>query len=228
MQIEILNSPGNATAKVTLEGGEKLIAETGGMIAMSNGMQVTTSTKTKGGGGFLKGLKRMLAGESLFLNTFVAPSKGGEIFLAPDLIGDMIVYELDGTKELMVQGTSYVASDADVELDTSWQGFKSGFFSGESMFWLRLTGKGQVILNSFGGIFERTVGDQGYIVDTGHIVAFENTLKFNVQKAAKTWFSSFMGGEMLVCRFQGKGRLFCQTHHPNNFGRTLGPLLKPR
>lgn len=170
----------------------------------------------------------MLAGESLFLNTFTAPHEGGEIFLAPDLVGDMVVYELDGTKELLVQGTSYVASDPDVELDTTWQGIKSSLFSGESMFWLKLSGTGQIILSSFGGIFERSVGDQGYIVDTGHIVAFENTLKFNVQKAGKTWFSSIMGGEMLVSRFQGQGRLFCQTHHPNNFGRTLGPLLKPR
>lgn len=227
MQIEILNSPGNATAKVTLNPGEKIVSESGAMIAMESGIDVVTSSKTKGGG-LLKGLKRLLAGESLFLNTFTASSGVSEIFLGPVLVGDMITYELDGTKELIVQGTSYVASEPSVEMDTTWRGIKSAFFSGESMFWMKLSGKGKVILNSFGGIFERTVGDEGYIVDTGHIVAFENTLDFKVQKAGKTWFSSIMGGEMLVCRFQGEGRLFCQTHHPNNYGRALGPSLKPR
>lgn len=227
MQIEIVNSPGNAAAKVALGPGEKVIAESGAMIAMTKNIDVVTTTKTKGGGGFFKGLKRMFASESLFLNVFTAPAEGGEVYFGQDLLGDMVVYELDGTKELIVQGGSFVASAEDVEMDTEWRGFKSALFSGESMFWLHLSGTGPVILSSFGGIFEREI-TESYIVDTGHIVAFENTLEFNVQKAGKSWFSAIAGGEWLVCKFHGHGRLLCQTHHPKNFGRTLGPKLKPR
>ena len=227
MQIEIINSPGNSAAKVALEGGEKLVAESGGMIAMSGSVSVATSSKTKGGGGVMKGLKRMLSGESFFLNTFTAPPQGGEVYLAPSLIGDMVIYELDGSCELIAQGTSFVGSGEDVEIDSNWQGWKSAMFSGESMFWLHFKGKGPIILNSFGGIYEKQV-DGDYIVDTGHIVAFENSLRFHVQKSGKSWFSAIAGGEGLVCRFEGKGRLFCQTHNANNFGWSLSPMLRPR
>lgn len=226
MEIQIVNSPGHAAAKVTLAGGEQLMAESGAMIAMNSDVEVSTSTKNKGGG-FLKGMKRMLAGESLFLNTFTAPHQGGELYLAPTLVGDMTVYHLDGTKELTVQGGSYVASGTDVEMDTTWQGLKSSFLSGESIFWIKLSGTGPVILSSFGGIYERDISDT-YIVDTGHIVAFENSLSFEVKKATTSLISSFLGGEGFVCHFSGHGRLFCQTHHANNFGCTLGPNLKPR
>ena len=227
MNIEILHSPGNAAAKVNLEPGEKIVSESGAMIAMSEEMNVVTSTKTKSGGGLWKGIKRAFAGDSMFLNTFTADHKGGVVFLAAQLIGDMIVYELDGTKDLIVQGGSFVACSEDVEIDTTMQGFKSSLLSGESLFWLKLSGKGSVILNSFGGIYERNL-TENYIVDTGHIVAFESTLQFEVKKAGKSLFSSFMSGEGFSCYFSGSGQLFCQTHNPGSFGRTLGPKLRPR
>lgn len=227
MKIDILYRPGQSTAKVSLEGGEEVVAESGAMIAMNSDLQVKSTIHTKGGGGIWKAIKRMAGGENLFMNTFTAPSGGGDIYFAPTLIGDMMVYEMDGTKELLVQNQSFVASASSVEMDATWQGIKATFFSGESMIWLRLTGKGPVIFNSFGAIYEKDV-DGDYVVDTGHIVAFENTLSFDVKKAGKTWFSSIAGGEGLVCRFSGKGKLYCQTHNPYGFGAALNPFLKPR
>ena len=79
----------------------------------------------------------------------------------------------------------------------------------------------------FGGIYEVLIRDD-YTVDTGHIVAFEDTLRFRVGKAGDSWLSSLLGGEGLVCKFSGQGRLYCQTHNPNRLGRLLGPKLKPR
>lgn len=227
MNIEILHSPGNAAAKVMLETGEKIIAESGAMIAMSKDMEVTTSTRTKGKGGFLKGVKRMFAGESLFLNTFTAPSGGGEVYLSPDLRGDIIQYNMDGAKEMIVQGSSFVACDDNIDMDTTWQGMKSTFLSGESIFWLTFKGTGPLLLNSFGGVYEKEI-DGEYIVDTGHIVAFENTLQFEVRKVTSSILASIFSGEGFICHFKGKGRLFCQTHQTNSYGRILGPMLKPR
>ncbi|RME80533.1 MAG: TIGR00266 family protein [Planctomycetota bacterium] len=226
MDIEILCRPGQSMAKVQLEGGEKLVTEPGAMLAMDSSLRVESTARSKGGG-IWKAVKRMFAGESFFINTYTAPSQGGKIYLAPTLPGDMVVYELDGTKELIVQNSSYVACGADVEIDLSWQGFKKAFFSGEAAFWIRLSGRGKVILNSFGAIYEKEIQGE-YIVDTGHIVAFENTMDFTIQKAGKTWFSSIMGGEGLVCKFSGRGKLFCQTHNPSGFGWALSPHLKPR
>ena len=65
------------------------------------------------------------------------------------------------------------------------------------------------------------------IVDTGHIVAFDEGLKFKLSKVGKSWTGSFLGGEGIVCRFSGKGTVWCQSHSPANLGNALGRLLKP-
>ena len=70
--------------------------------------------------------------------------------------------------------------------------------------------------------------DGEYIVDTGHIVAFEDTLQFRIVKAGRSLIGSFLGGEGLVCKFKGQGKLYCQSHNPPNFGKLIGPKLKAR
>ena len=113
-----------------------------------------------------------------------------------------------------------------MDIDLGWQGFKS-FFSGESIFWLSISGQGPLLVTSFGAIYEIDV-DGEYVVDTGHIVAFEKTLSFKVGKANPSWIGAFLGGEGLVCRFTGKGKLYCQTHNPGSFGSRVGSQLPPR
>ncbi|MEZ6126750.1 MAG: AIM24 family protein [Planctomycetaceae bacterium] len=48
---------------------------------------------------------------------------------------------------------------------------------------------------------------------------FEDTLQFTVTKAGASLIGSLLGGEGLVCRFSGQGRLFCQSHNPPSFGK---------
>lgn len=225
MDIQILQQPDSSIAKITMNAQEELMAEAGTMVAMSDFINVSTTLRQGKGGGVLGGLKRMMAGESLFLSVFRCYQPNGEIFLAPRFIGDMIVYEMTGN-ELVVQSGSYLACASGIDIDLGFQGFKS-LFSGESVFWLNITGFGAVILSSFGGIYEIDV-DGEYIVDTGHIVAFEKTLDFKICKAGSSLLGSFLGGEGLVCRFFGKGKVFCQTHNPSSFGSLIGSQLPPR
>jgi uncharacterized protein (TIGR00266 family) len=227
MQIEILNRPASTAARVKLASGETLTAEVGAMIAMSTELQVETTSKSRGGGGgILKGLKRLFSGESFFLNHFTATADGQEIIVGPGLAGDIVHHTLSGGT-LVAQGTSWLASSAGIEIDTTWQGLVSGMFSGEGLFWVKCSGSGDVLINSFGAIFEKEI-DGEYTVDTGHIVAFEDTLQFKVGKAGKSLVGSVLGGEGLVCKFSGRGKLYCQTHNPSSFGHLLGPKLKPR
>lgn len=225
MDISIEFSPGNAAAKLTLSPGETCTAEAGAMIAMSGDMQITTSMHQRSGGGLIQAMKRTVAGESFFLNHFTPGAAGGEVYLAATLPGDMMTHELD-QETLIVQAGSFVACEDGIDLDVGWQGFKT-IFSGESLLWLRLSGSGQVVFNSFGAIYPEEV-DGTKIVDTGHIVAFSESLKFSVAKAGTGWISSFLSGEGLVCRFAGRGTVWCQSHNADAFGHTVGPMLKHR
>ncbi|NEO78383.1 TIGR00266 family protein [Moorena sp. SIO4G3] len=226
MEIELLHQPDSAIARVVLDKNQEFVAEAGCMIAMSGYINASTTLRQGKGGGILGGLKRLVGGESLFLSVFRSPVAGGEIFLAPKFIGDILVYQMNG-QELVVQATSYLASESGVDIDLGFQGFKS-LFSGESIFWLTISGYGSVLLNSFGGIYEVPVEDE-YIVDTGHIVAFEKSLNFDITKPPRSsWIGAFIGGEGLVCRFKGQGKVYCQTHNPGAFGRQVGSQLPPR
>jgi uncharacterized protein (TIGR00266 family) len=225
MNIELLHQPESAIARVSLDSGEELVAQAGAMIAMNGSINASTTLRKGKGGGVMGGLKRMVAGESLFLSVFRSPTDGNTIWLAPKLIGDLLIYEMKG-QDLVVQATSYLACSSEIDLDVGFQGFKS-LFSGESLFWLTFSGQGLALLASFGGIYEIDV-DGEYIVDTGHIVAFERSLNFSIAKASSSLISSFLGGEGFVCRFKGKGKVFCQTHNPGAFGSTVGSKLPPR
>lgn len=225
MQVTIEKGPGNAAARLDLVPGEHMTAEAGGMIAMSGSLDMETTTHKKGKGGILKAAKRLLSGESFFLNHYTANNGPGHVWVAATLSGDLMEYTLDHER-LIVQAGSFVACESGVDMDMGWQGFKS-VFSGESMFWLNMSGQGRIVLSSYGAIYPVEV-DGEYIVDTGHIVAFNETLNFSITKAGKSWLSSFMGGEGLVCKFQGRGTVWCQSHNPPSFGKTLGPMLKPR
>ena len=90
-----------------------------------------------------------------------------------------------------------------------------------------MSGRGKVLINAFGMIYPVKV-DGEYIVDTGNIAAFDETLEFKISKAGKSLFSSIMGGEGLVCRFKGRGTVWCQTHADRAFGAKLTPLLTPK
>ena len=226
MQFEILAQPAASVLRLSMNAGEELTAEVGAMIAMSAGFTVGASGRKKGGGGgLMKGLKRMFAGESFFLNHFTAQQPGQTLYLGPKLLGDIMHHNLSGT--LIVQGSSWMASDPGIDIDASWQGFGKALFSGESMFWVKCSGHGDLFLSSFGAIYEIDV-DGEYTVDTGHIVAFEDTLQFRIGKAGESLIGSFLGGEGLVCKFSGQGKLYCQSHNPPSFGSVLGPKLKPR
>jgi uncharacterized protein (TIGR00266 family) len=227
MNIEVLARPSNAAAKLHLEPNETVTAEGGAMIAMSGDMNVETHVnKPQGGKTLFKNLGRLLGGEGLFLNYYTAGSNGGDLYLSTTLPGDMDVIELDGSRTVYVQNGSFVAHEDGVNLDISWGGMKN-VFSGENLIWLKLSGTGKAVINAFGAIYPIDV-DGEYIVDTGNIAAYQDTLDFSISKAGKSWVSSFVGGEGFVARFTGSGRVWAQTHADRAFGAKLAPLLTPK
>ncbi len=147
MQHEILARPAASAAKLTLQAGESVTCEVGAMIAMSSGFNVETTSRSKGGaGGLVKGLKRMFAGENLFLNHFTATQANQTLIIGPGLLGDVIHYPMRGGT-LVVQGSSWLASATDIDIDATWQGIGKALFSGEGMFWVKCSGAGSLIFH---------------------------------------------------------------------------------
>lgn len=228
MKFDIQHRPAYALAKVHLEAGETVVAESGAMVSMDTSVEIETTAAKKDEGlvkGMFSGLKRMVAGESFFQNRFTSNGTAGTVTFAPTHVGDIMVYQMTGMS-LMLQSKAYLCSGPEVDIDTKWGGAKS-FFGGEGMIMLKATGEGPVAFNSFGGVKEIEV-DGEYVVDTGHIVAFEESLTFKVGKFGGGWKAFIFGGEGLVCNFTGTGKLWIQTRNPQGFGEAIGPKLPMR
>jgi uncharacterized protein (TIGR00266 family) len=199
-KFSIEGRPDYAFLTVQLPANKTLKVEASAMATMDTNLKM--KTRLKGG------LSRFLTGESLFLNDFTAENVSGEIGIAPAAPGDVAHVYLRG-ETIFLQNSAFVACDPAVNLETKWQGFTKGFFSGESFFLVRASGQGDLWFNTYGGMIELDIeGD--YVVDTGNIVAFTEGLEYNISKVGG-YKSLFFSGEGLVCRFKGKGKVWIQT-----------------
>lgn len=218
MQHKIEIKPEYAMLDVTLDPGEKFVTESGAMV----GMDTHVGMKAQSRGGMLKGLKRkLMGGESFFQTTFTGGDRPGRVLIAPGAPGDIEEMPLAQGQNLMLQSSAFLACTDGVGLDTKWGGAK-GFFSGAGMFLLKASGPGTVWFSTFGAVRAIEVQDE-YVVDTGHIVAFQETLNYNISKVGGLKGLLF-SGEGLVARFKGQGTLWIQTRNPSSFAAYLHPF----
>ena len=219
MDIEVIHRPSYSLAIAKLAPNERIRAEAGAMVSMSDGVSI----ETKAAGGLLKSLGRaVLGGESFFQNFFVAPAQGGEVTLAPELPGDIAVIEMSGNK-LMVQSGSYMASESSVELTAKIS--VKALMSAEGVAMLEASGTGTLMVSSYGAIYEKTLSaGEKYVVDTSHLVAFEGTM--NVQpKPIGGLKSTLFSGEGLVIELTGPGTIYIQTRSPQALINWIIPQL---
>ncbi|NIM63074.1 MAG: TIGR00266 family protein, partial [Acidobacteria bacterium] len=192
MRINVEHRPAYALGIIDLAAGETLKAETGAMVSMTSNVQVESGMQ----GGLLKSaMRKVLGGESFFVNTFTSTGGPGQVTVAPSLPGDITSLEVQG--DLYVQSGSYLAGAPSVDTDIKWGGARA-FFGSEGLFLLHLKGNGPVLLSSFGAIHRLELdGSQPMVIDTGHIVAFESSLRWNVKKVSGL-VTSLISGEGLV------------------------------
>lgn len=218
---EIKHQGSFALAVVNLQPDQTIAAEAGAMVSMSANVDLHSEMK----GGVFGALKRAVGGESAFVSTFTARGGPGEVTFAPGAPGDVAGIEMQN-QTFMVQSSSYLAGDTSLEVDTKFGGAKS-FFGGEGLFVLQITGSGLLLVASFGAIHRRMLrpGEQ-YVVDTGHLVAWEGHMQYNLRKAAKSgYLRSMLSGEGMVAEFTGPGEILIQTRNLAAFAGMLKPFF---
>jgi uncharacterized protein (TIGR00266 family) len=210
-----------ALAVIDLQPGQAISAEAGAMVSMSANVDLYSELK----GGVFGALKRAVGGESAFVSTFTATGGPGEVSFAPGAPGDIAGIEMKN-QTFFVQSSSYLAGDTSLVVDTKFGGAKS-FFGGEGLFLLQVSGAGLLLVSSFGAIHRKVLGPADlYVIDTGHLVAWEAQMPYNLRKASKSgYLRSFLSGEGMVAEFQGPGEILIQTRNLAAFAGLLKPFF---
>jgi uncharacterized protein (TIGR00266 family) len=215
MRVETRHAPAFAIARVSLDPGESFKAEAGAMALHSTG--VTLQAQMQGGlGGALK--RRVLGGESLFITTFTAhPQVAGWVDVTGRLPGDIVLFDVDPSRGLNLTRGSWLASADSVAIDTKWGG-ASNLFGGEGGFVIHCTGQGTVVGGCYGALDRHDLAEgQGFTVDSGHLVAYEDQVHIQTRKATKGFMQTLKSGEGLVIDVTGPGSVWTQTRNPHEF-----------
>jgi len=216
-----IQHPGSfALAVVNLQPEQSISAEAGAMVSMSANVELQSQMK----GGVFGALKRAVGGESAFVSTFTSRGGPGEVSFAPGMPGDIAGIEMNN-QTFMVQASSYLAGDVNLQVETKFGGMKS-WIGGEGMFVLQVSGAGLLLISSFGAIHrKRLAPGERYVIDTGHLVAWEGTMQYQLRKAARGFFQSVFSGEGLVADFAGPGEILIQTRNLAAFAGLLKPFF---
>lgn len=202
IQFQTTSSPDYTILKLEIPMGQTILADAGSMVAMDPHIELQTQIRG--------GMSRFLTGESLFLSRFTAASRAGHLELAPSTFAQIIHLPMSTQgPAVFIQSAAFLASTSNVKVESKYQGIVKSFFSGGNLFLGKVSGDGDLWLSVYGHLVSIDVqGD--YVIDSDHVVAFEEGLEYEV-RLISTLKRSFFSGEGFVCRFRGQGKVWIQS-----------------
>ena len=196
-------------AVVHLEQGEFVQAEAGGMLFMDEGIEMDLRMP----GGWVGGLKRMFVGESFMLPVFKSKKDNSKVAFAPPYPGKIIELEVNESKSWQAQKNSFLFSTTGIAINVSFiRKFKVGFFGGEGFILEKFTGNGKVFINCGGMAIEQCLQENETIkVDTGCVVAFEDSVTYDVKRIGSLKTVVFGGEGLFLSTLTGPGKIYLQS-----------------
>jgi uncharacterized protein (AIM24 family) len=167
--------------------GQELYAEAGKMVYKTANVHWDTRMSGNSLGEKLMGaLRRTVTGESLFLTYFPRRwrRRSG---LRGQLSGRIQVFDLRAGRSLMAQRDAFLFAQPPVQFSVALvKRLGAGFFGGEGFILEKFTGPGAVFIHAGGDFIEFDLAAGQVIqVDTGCIVAFEETVDYDIQAGGR-------------------------------------------
>ena len=214
------------SVQFTLNQGEGIYSQSGGMIWQTEGIQMETNAK----GGVMKSLGRMFAGESIFMNTYSATRNDAQVAFAATAPGDVIPVNMsENPNGFYIQKRAFLCAEPNVNISLAFtKRFSAGLFGGEGFIIQKAEGNGMLFLEVDGDPIIKELGPGEILkVDTGDVVGFESTVSYEIE-TVKGIKNIFLGGEgLFLTKLVGPGKVILQTQNFNDFaGRILAMMPK--
>lgn len=223
MKYEVIGATVPAV-EVTLNQGESMYTQRGGMAWQTEGIRMTTNAH----GGVMKSLGRMFAGESAFMSTYSAERDGAKVAFATTVPGTVMPINMSELPQgFIIQKGAFLAAEPSVELSVKLtKRFSAGLFGGEGFILQEAKGNGMLFLEVDGdAIVKELAPGEVLKVDTGNVVGFEHSVSYQIE-TVKGFGNIFLGGEgLFLTRLVGPGRVIIQSQNFGDFaGRILGMM----
>ena len=191
----------------SLDAGEELICESGGMAWMDPGIEMQTKS-----GGLGKLFGRVLTSESLFTNTYVA-RQAGEFAISSSFPGSIRAYEITPGMSLIAQKKAFLAMTPGVQMSVHLQKkLGSGFFGGEGFVMQKFEGSGMVFLEIDGSAIDYDLAaGQQKIIDTGYLACMQGSCSIDVVTIKGVTNVLFGGEGLFNTVVTGPGRITLQS-----------------
>lgn len=199
--------------EVSLSRGESVFTQSGGMFYQTEGIKMDTNTR----GGLFKGIGRMFAGESMFMATYTA-TQDAKVAFASTVPGSIIPIDVSEGR-FTIQKGAFLAAESSIELRTTFnKKLGTGFFGGEGFILQELSGRGIAFLEVDGDAIEMNLAPGEVLkVDTGNLVGFEDSVRYEVESVKGLGNILFGGEGLFLTKLTGPGKVILQTMNMNEF-----------
>ena len=207
--------------ELELQGGEKIVAESGRLSWMQN-MQM----QTRASGGVFGALRRLAGGGTLFLTEFTPAGKQGMVAFAARAPGKIVELDLDGSEYLVHEHGFLCATDG-IELSVGFQrSLGAGVFGGTGFVLQQLSGDAKAFIDLSGEIVQRDLGDgEEILVQPGHIGMFEARVAFDITTMPGVRNMLFGGDGFFLARLRGPGKVWLQSMPLPLLAHNIAPYL---
>lgn len=212
MDYRITHAPTFSVLEIDLQAAESATAQPNSMLSMTSGITISTSVgNSSSGAKWFNGIKNLAGGENFFTAKFTAKRDAQTVCLAPNSYGDIIPIAIGDEDKFYLTSGSFLANLGDCSLGVKYSGFK-GWMSKKGLFLLSVQGSGTVFCQTYGSVMVRDLAEEeNFYVDNRFVVAFSQTIKYQLVKATESTKDSLLSGEGLINRYTGPGRLYYQT-----------------
>lgn len=197
--------------EITLESGEGVRAEAGTMMYMEDGIEM----ETRMDGGVFGGLKRAFTGESFFIPTFTNSSRSpSRVAFAAPYPGKVVALNLTSLGgKFLCQRDSFLCAARGINIEIAFtKRLGAGLFGGEGFILQRLEGNGLAFAHAGGTIIEKDLASGEHLrVDTGCIVAFADSVDYDIQFVGGFRNALFGGEGLFLAKLSGPGKVYLQS-----------------
>ncbi len=197
------------SVEIQLSRGESVFTESGGMAWMSQGIDMSTSTR----GGLMAGLGRALAGESLFMVTYACKAQTGTVTFTPEAPGRILDTYLAQNQSLICQKDTFLCAEQSVSMEMHFsRRLGAGIFGGEGFILQKITGPGRVFLAIPGDVYEKNLErGEKLLIDPGHIAMFEPSINYDISMVKGLKNVIFAGEGLFLATLTGPGKIWLET-----------------